>query len=110
MNPSGTALIYSTYLGRSGGNKIGLISGDTGSAIALDTSGDAYVTGQAGSSDFPVTTGVLQTTNKAAANQGTNAFVTMLNPAGTALVYSTYLGGSGGDTGSAIAVDTASNV
>ena len=55
--------------------------------------------GETFSSDFPVTPGAYQTTNNAAANQGTNAFVTKLNPAGTALVYSTYLGGSGGDIG-----------
>ena len=110
LNPAGTELVYSTYLGGSGGNKSGLIGGDTGAAIALDTAGDAHVTGQAGSSDFPVTPGAFQTTNNAAANESTNAFVTELNPAGTALVYFTYLGGSGGDTGSAIAVDTAGNV
>lgn len=110
LNPAGTALVYSTYLGGSGGNRVGFIGGDTGAAIAVDAAGDAYLTGQAGSSDFPVTPGVFQTTNKAVANESPNAFVTELNPAGTALVYSTYLGGSGGETGNTIAVDASGNV
>jgi hypothetical protein len=109
LNPAGTALVYSTYLGGSGGNRVGYF-GDTGNAIAVDTVGNAYLTGQAGSSDFPLTPGAYQTTNKAVANEATNAFVTKLNPTGTALVYSTYLGGSGGDIGSAIVADTAGNV
>jgi hypothetical protein len=108
LNPTGTALVYSTYLGGSSG-------GDTGSAISVDAAGNVYVAGQAYSTDFPVTLGAVQTTNRAAANDDSNAFVTKLNPTGTALVYSTYLGGSGlsgytpysGDKGNAIAVDAA---
>jgi hypothetical protein len=109
LNPAGTALGYSTYLGGSGGNKLG-ISGDIANAIAVDAAGDAYVGGQAGSADFPATPGAFQTTNKAVANQSTNAFIAELNPAGTTLVYSTYLGGSGGDTGNAIALDPAGDL
>lgn len=92
LNPSGSALIYSTYF-----------SGST-SAIAVDPAGDAYVTGSAdGDHPIPTTPGAFQTTGK-----GTlNAFVSKLNPSGTALVYSTYLGGSGSDSGYGIAVDTA---
>jgi hypothetical protein len=108
LNPAGTALVYSTYLGGSGGNRVGYM-GDVGTAITVDAQGQAYLTGQAGSSDFPVTSGVFQTANRAVANQGTNAFITELNTDGTGLVYSTYLGGSGGDEGNAIAVDTAGN-
>jgi hypothetical protein len=109
VNPTGTALVYSTYLGGSGTQ----FGGDTGNAIAVDTAGNVYVAGQTYSIDFPVTQGAFQTTNHAAANVSANAFVTKLNPAGTALVYSTYLGGSGvkveypGDVGNAIAVDAA---
>lgn len=110
LNASGTALIYSTYLGGSGTSVCG---GDSASGLAVDSSGNAYVTGFACSTDFPVTPGAFQTTNKAAAAGNANAFVTKLNSTGTALVYSTYLGGSGlatetpsgGDEGSAIAVD-----
>jgi hypothetical protein len=96
MNPSGSALVYSTFLGGSGI--------DQGSGIAVDGEGNAYVTGLTYSTDFP-TMNPLQ-----AVNHGTvNAFVFKLNPAGSALVYSTYLGGSGSDQASGIAVDSAGN-
>jgi hypothetical protein len=103
LNTTGTALVYSTYLGRTG-------YGAKGAGIAVDSSGDAYVTGSAASADFPITTGAFQTTNKAAANAGPqtvayNVFVTKFNPTGTALVYSTYLGGSIDDYGAGIALD-----
>lgn len=100
LNAAGTALIFSTYLGGSGSDSAG--------AIAIDESGNAYVTGTTNSTDFPVTNGALQSTNHAApmANGAGNAFIVKLNAAGSALVYSTYLGGSGSDAGSAIAVDT----
>ncbi|MDR3678066.1 MAG: SBBP repeat-containing protein, partial [Acidobacteriota bacterium] len=104
LNAAGTALAYSTYLGGSGGRIS--YEGDLGSAIAVDLAGDAVVTGEAFSSDFPVTPGVFQTTNKAVANEGANAFVAKLNPSGTALVYSTYLGGSDADVGYAVAADS----
>jgi hypothetical protein len=115
LNPGGTALVYSTYLGGSGASRPNMgIYGDTADAIAVDAAGDAYVAGQAGSPNFPVTAGAFQTTNRGVANEDTNAFVTELDPAGTALVYSTYLGGSGNalsyEVGNAIAVDTAGNV
>jgi len=96
LNATGTALIYSTFLGGSGF--------DTGSEIAIDSSGNAYVTGVA-ADGFPVTTGAFQTSF----NSLTDAFVTKLNSTGTALVYSTYLGGSGSDVGNGIAVNSAGN-
>jgi uncharacterized protein (TIGR03437 family) len=99
LNPAGTAPVYSTYLGGSGSSQ----RGDSASGLAVDGSGNAYITGAAGSTDFPATQGALQTTNHSAA--GNNAFVTKLNPAGSALVYSTYLGGSGSDAASGLAVD-----
>jgi uncharacterized protein (TIGR03437 family) len=71
--------------------------------MAVDGSGNAYIAGAASSTDFPVTQGALQTTNRSGA--GTNAFVTELNRAGSVLVYSTYLGGSGGDAARGVAVD-----
>jgi hypothetical protein len=97
LNPAGSALVYSTYLGGS--------SDDEGNGIAVDTAGNAYVTGLTHSTDFPTTPGAFQTSLKGALD----AFVTKLNPAGSAPVYSTYLGGSSTDTGNGIAVDTASN-
>ena len=100
LNPAGSALVYSTFLGGSGE--------DTGTAIAVDSSGSAYATGFTNSTNFP-TVNPLQTTNKAAAAGNTTAFVAELNPAGTALVYSTYLGGSVQDQASGVAVDTSGN-
>jgi hypothetical protein len=95
LNPTGT-LLYSTYLG---GN-----NSDNGSGIALDGAGNAYVTGNAGSTNFPTTLGAFDRIG------GGDAFVTKLNSSGSALVYSTYLGGTGGEGGSGIAVDAAGNV
>jgi hypothetical protein len=114
LNPAGTALVYSTFLGGSTMPLLDLSSGDIGNAIAVDAAGDAYVAGQTGTTDFPVTPGAFQTTNQAAPSGFSNAFITMLNPAGTALVYSTFLGGSGGkstgESANAIAADAAGNV
>ena len=86
-------LAYSTYLGGSGD--------DNGRGIAVDAAGNAYVTGQTGSTNFP-TANAIQATYGGGV---TDAFVTKLNAAGSALVYSTYLGGSSGG----IAVDSAGN-
>jgi len=93
INPAGSAIVYSTYLGGS--------SGEAGFGIALDTTGAAYITGRTGSLDFPLMNPIQ------GANGGSyDAFVTKINPAGSAIVYSTYLGGSSGETGYGIAVDT----
>ncbi len=97
LNPTGTALVYSTYIGGS------LI--DFGAGIAVDGSGNAYITGSTNSPDFPTTAGAFQTTLKG--SQG--AFVTKLNAAGTALVYSSYVSGSDSDEATAIALDTGGN-
>jgi hypothetical protein len=97
LNPSGTQLVYSTYLGGSGI--------DGGTAIAVASSGSAYVTGFTSSSNFP-TSDPLQQTN---GGGGFDAFVAKLNPAGAAVEYSSYLGGAGIDAGFAIAVDPSGN-
>ena len=92
-------LLYSTYLG---GN-----NSDFGFGIAVDSAGDAYVTGQTTSTNFPVTAGAFQST---LAGSSGNAFVAKLNPAASgaaSLLYSTYLGGNNYDVGSGIAVDSA---
>src|SRR5208282_3078116 len=96
MKPDGSALIYSTYIGGTGI--------DFGTALALDSSGNAYVAGSTNSTDFP-TLNPLQLGN--AGNY--DAFVTEVSPTG-ALLYSTYLGGSGADNGTGIAVDSSGNV
>jgi hypothetical protein len=93
LNATGTALVYSTYIGGSGY--------DEGYGIAVDGSGNAYVTGYTESTDYDVTPGAFQTTNEGY----WDVFVTKLNATGTALVYSTYIGGSGYDEGYGIAVD-----
>jgi hypothetical protein len=98
LNATGSGLVYSTFLG---GFDI-----DDGLAIAVDGSGNAYVTGETGSLNFPTTPGAFHTTR----NGAFDAFVTKLNATGSALVYSTYLGGSAVDFGSRVAVDAGRNV
>jgi Bacterial Ig-like domain (group 3)/Beta-propeller repeat len=97
LNPTGSALVYSTYLGGSGY--------DEGNGIAVDSSGDVYVTGSTSSSNFPVTPGAFQTVCGGGGGGCYDAFVSKLNPTGSALVYSTYLGGSKEDQGNGIVVD-----
>lgn len=101
ISPSGLALAYSTYLGGS--------NAEQAFGIAIDTAGSAYVTGVTWSTDFPVTPGAYQTVcnNGSGCAAFGDAFVTKLNPAGSALVFSTYLGGSSYDVGYGIAVDSA---
>jgi hypothetical protein len=105
VNVTGTALVYSTYLG--GRTVAGQFSGNQARGIAVDTAGNAYVTGDTVSTAFPTTPGAFQRT--LGSSHGPNAFITKLNAAATALVYSTYLGGSGYDQGFGIAVDAAGN-
>ena len=88
-------LIYSTFFGGS--------TSDAGDGIAVDASGSAYITGRT-SGKFPTTSGAFQTNYDASSASG-DSFVTKLNPAGTAVVYSTYLGGSDDDEGYSIGVD-----
>jgi Beta-propeller repeat len=90
-------LIYSTLVG--GGLD------DAGRAIAIDGLGNAFVTGFTSSTDFPTTPGAFQPV----LNGAINAFVIKLNPAGSALVYSTFLGGDGVDVGLGIAADAVGN-
>ena len=106
LNPTGSALVYSTYLGGSGGNDAGGGAGDYGHGIAVDSSGDAYVTGNTYSTNFPVTPGAFQTTKNSVY---TTTFVTELNPTGSALVYSTYLGGNKQDYSYGVAVNGVGN-
>jgi len=96
LNATGTALVYSTYLGGS--------SIDYANAIAVDSFGNAYVTGVTRSADFPIVEG------EAPSTEG-GVFVSKLNAAGTALTYSVTLGtGSSLEGGNAIAIDSFSNV
>jgi len=105
LNPAGSALVYSTYMGGTSSD-----AGDETSGIAVDENGDAYLAGQTGSPDFPVTASALQRADKNATIPGRGTgFVTKLNPSGSALEYSTYLGGSSFDLPSGIALDSDGN-
>ncbi|MDP8990936.1 MAG: SBBP repeat-containing protein, partial [Acidobacteriota bacterium] len=94
LNPTGTALLYATYIGGSGD--------DRAAAIAVDASGQAYVTGATASPNFPLLL-PLRTT----LGGSKTAFVLKLSATGNQLLYSTYLGGTNYDLGTAIAVDAA---
>jgi hypothetical protein len=116
---------YATYLG----GTVSSVTGTTfnlGIGIAVDSSGDAYVTGTTNTTDFPVTPGAFQTTYGGTTNLGGgvascidflsqklpcgDAYAVKLNPTGTAIDWATYLGGSTGDIGYAIKLDTSGNV
>jgi hypothetical protein len=97
LNSTGSALVFSTYLG---GN-----ARDRAFGLALDSSGNIYVAGDTQSSNFPVTSGVLQPTYAGAGD----AFAAKLNVGGKSLAYSTFIGGAGLDQGNAIAVDSTGN-
>lgn len=106
LNADGSNLVYSTYLGGTGL--------DVGNGIAVDALGNAYVTGSTGASstnsydEFPTTPGSFQSTKPHTFDS--NAFVAKLNVDGSALIYSTYLGGTDGFTiGFGIAVDSSGN-
>lgn len=106
LNPAGTALVYATYLGGAGD--------DLATALAIDATGNAYVAGATQSANFPVSSGAYQRTYRGFSgdnfvyNTG-DGFVAKLNPAGNALLYSTFLGGALNDLPLGIAVDTSGN-
>jgi len=101
LNPTGSALVYSTYLGGPGCA--------IGTSIAIDSAGSAYVTGSAGPG-FPTTAQAFQTSYGGSGNTSLgDAFVAKLNATGTALVYSTYVGGFSGDIANGIALDAGGN-
>ncbi len=97
LNAAGKALIYSTYLGGAGD--------DIGNGVAIDAAGNAYVVGETSSQNFPT----MQPLQAAFRGGPRDAFVSKLNPQGSALLYSTYLGGSADEQGAAIAADAAGN-
>ena len=107
LNPAGTALVYSTFVGGS--------DMEFGQSMAIDGSGNAYVTGQTKSSNFPTTGGAFDRTLNIPGNcprcgiDNTDNFVFKLNAAGSALTYSTYLGGTDYDAARGIAVDASGN-
>lgn len=100
IDPKGSSIVYSTYLGGSGT--------DVAYGVAVDAAGNAYLTGSTLSKDFPVRNAV-QTTAPGDENVQ-NGFITELDSSGTGLVYSTYLGGTDHDLGADIALDPDGNV
>ena len=99
LSADGSSLVYSTYLSGT--------ARDCGVDIAVDQDGNAYLTGETRSADFPITPGSFN--ESAAGNPVRDAFVTKLNPTGTDLVYSGSLGGHRQDDGTGIVVDRAGN-
>jgi uncharacterized protein (TIGR03437 family) len=97
LNVAGTALLYSTFLGGSGG--------DMGYGLQVDAAGNAYVAGITSSTDFPLVNPI-----KTALTDSSDAFVAKLNPSGSALLFSTYLGGSAADQAHALALDSSGNI
>lgn len=97
LNPTGTSLVYSTFLGGSGG--------DHSYSIAIDDDENVYVSGSTNSTDYPVTQGAFQVMLSGLYD----AFVSKLNSSGTDLVYSTFLGGSDEDHTSSIQIDASGN-
>lgn len=111
LNPTGSALVYSSYIGGSGNGSFG----EGAQAVAVDTATppNIYITGFTGSPDFPVSTTLAPLQGQpgpASTATGGSAFITKLNPGATGvaqLVYSSYLGGDTFDEGFGIAVDAA---
>lgn len=94
LKPDGSALLYSTYLG-------GSLDENPGMSMAIDAGGSAYVTGQTDSTNFPVANAFQSTYG----GGPSDAFITKVNPMGTGFTYSSYIGGSGQDSGSRVALD-----
>jgi hypothetical protein len=97
INPAGSAMVYSTLLGGSGG--------DSSSGVAVDATGSAYVVGDTGSQDFPTTAGAFDTTFGCCSFG--DIFVTRLDATGSGLIYSTYLGGKTIESIASVALDAA---
>jgi uncharacterized protein (TIGR03437 family) len=113
LNPAGTKLLYSTYLGGT--------RDDIGMAIAIDNSGNAYVAGATASMNFPITSNAYQTFLRGVGGEPLHesgftswdpgdAFVAKLDPTGSQLLYSTYLGGTNDDVALSIGLDSSNNV
>jgi hypothetical protein len=97
ISPDGTSLVYSTYQPGNG-------SPDNVEDVVVDSFGHAFVTGSTRSSDFPTTAGAYQENINPLIAGSTDAFVTKLNPSGSDLVYSTYIGDRNQETGTGIAL------
>jgi hypothetical protein len=101
LNPAGTAFVYWTYLGGS--------RDDEGNSITVDADGNAYITGSTASADFPTVNALQSSFGGGPLYDPFDVFIAKLNPTGSTLVYSTYLGGSGEERAGRLAVDAAGN-
>jgi hypothetical protein len=105
ISADGSRLLYSTFIGGS--------SAEAAGGLALNHDGSVVITGSTGSADFPTTAGAVESTFHGGAGRfqdvPADAFAAKLNPSGSRLVYSTYLGGSADDAGSSVALDDAGN-
>jgi Beta-propeller repeat. len=106
LNPTGTAMVYATYLGGTGD--------DFATSLAIDASGNAYVTGATQSANFPTTAGAFQKIYKGFSDDNGffdpgDGFVAKLNASGNSLLYATYLGGSLNDLPLGISIDSKSD-
>src|SRR5262249_8430638 len=102
LNAAGDDLVYSTYIG-------GAVFAYNDGGIAVDSFGNAYITGSTSSSSFPITSGAYQSTLNQTYSWETDAFVTKLNSTGNGLSFSTFYGGHHYEMGKAIAVDQSGN-
>jgi Abnormal spindle-like microcephaly-assoc'd, ASPM-SPD-2-Hydin/Beta-propeller repeat/Cep192 domain 4 len=97
LSPDGTSLVYSTFLGGT--------RGEEGNSVGVDSQGNVYVGGETGSSDFPISKAAIQTKLKGGTYYG-DGFIAKIDSTGSALLYSTYFGGSGDDSVNALATDS----
>ncbi|MBI2926489.1 MAG: SBBP repeat-containing protein, partial [Verrucomicrobia bacterium] len=109
LNPAGTALVYSTYIGGAAKNPEAPAASDLSNGLALDAQGNVYVVGKTRSLDFPTVNPLQPEYAGGTAFGSGDAFVLKLKSTGDELLYSTYLGGSGDDVGASVAVDKDGN-
>ncbi len=114
FTPNGSALAYSTVLGGTAGaarSFEGVVKGlrDGGGGIVVDANGEAIVNGSTTSTDFP-TSNAFQAKSRVQAPNGSQAFITKLNAAGSSLIFSTYLGGGASSEGVSVALDGNGNI
>jgi len=99
-------IVYSTYLGGSGADSAGAMdTRQVGTPVAIDAAGNAFVAGETMSLNFPTTAGAFQEQPQ----MDSDAFVTKIDPTGSTIIFSTYLGGEQADRANAIAIDSAGN-
>jgi hypothetical protein len=111
ITPAGDAIVYSTFVGGTTGGATGFGGSDSGKSLAVDAAGQVHLIGYTHASDFPIVNAFQPFTPTApGVDRQVDVFVTKLNGAGNAIVFSTYLGGLLQDLPGDIALDAAGNV